>query len=199
MTRRKTANPVETTLSLSNKSPVNANADRAFLTHVIDLSTAWEGLTGDEGVLALVKRLVVDHRLTSGDGWSKAFFAAGFWLVIQTAGTLTEGNDINSLEIPDAIDPQCNDVFGYEIISKTIIPVIRYCEADDAAVAEARITFQLPQKYLAMLNRESETERLQDLYLALVGFTKQANTALCSTAVLRYDWIESRKKIITNR
>jgi hypothetical protein len=86
-----------------------------------------------------------------------------------------------------------DDVFGYDII----VPfrMARKSHYTGSAAYSLETTFQLPRKILDILNKETETERLQELYLAIVGFgTNTATVAFVTGMFIEYT--EQRKIVV---
>jgi hypothetical protein len=126
------------------------------------LNSVVEGLAADDGEVALVSSLKGAFEVNG----SSADCAAWVGLIaLQTAGTVADINDVTDNILPDILDSVTDDVFGYQALGNIVHPRLRF----ETATPVATINFSLNGRLLNLLNKETETERLQSLYLIVVG------------------------------
>jgi hypothetical protein len=127
-----------------------------------------ELLTGADGQKAKILAVNVTHRCYSEENF------AIMPLIIQTAGTITDSVAIAQPTQDVGLDSAIDDVFGYQPLSKFLRTSRRVPTRDAQAAAGTehalQFAYTIPGNILQILNKELETERLQDLYVVLHGF-----------------------------
>jgi hypothetical protein len=105
--------------------------------------------------------------------------------VVQTTGTWTDTVDINQYIIDKILDSCIDDVFGYQLLGdKSVsrrVPTNAATSATGLEFAVQRCV-EIPGNLLQILNKESETERLQSLFFGVVG------NAITASQVIHLKW-----------
>jgi hypothetical protein len=154
-----------------------AGAGEAFVEKLNNLYDVLEGILALDGAKPRVSmiRLTVQAK-------SESFFAL-LPVIIQTAGTITDTVDIDVDQIEDkSINPCIDDVFGYKNLSN-FFKTSRRAPSEDSTAATGleyvcQFSTMIPGNFIQILNKETETERLQDLYQVLYGFCSENNQAV---------------------
>ena len=167
-------------------------ANRYFAENLKDLSALLESIAALEGAKAQVSKLFITFRIVS-----KSNFAITP-LIVQTAGTFADTVDSELKIIDKLLDAAIDDVFGYQRLQP--MKVARKVPVNDNAVdTEANFALQfsleIPSNVLQILNKESETERLQNIYLGLIGHARTLEPIDCVT-YWNIDYKTVSKKII---
>jgi hypothetical protein len=151
---------------------------------IVDLSTIIEGLTTD-GQSVKISRIHVAIRA----GCTEVFSLQP--VVVQTAGTVTDTVDQTTGNLDALLASAINDVFGSQVIGNWITSKAKPGSYDEMV----EIDFDIPSNVLGILNKETETERLQNLILALVGYGRSVQVTAIDVAYTIY-YVLVRKSII---
>ena len=167
----------------------NVAADKWFTENLLSLSTIMESIAALDGAKAQVKSIRINIRMYSGSVFGIVP------LIVQTAGAFTDNNNIAFSTI-SSIDDQIDDIFGFQILRE--FQMSRRVPTSDPTVDTGNTnaietTLILPQNIVQILNKESETERLQDLYLGFVGWSLEAKqTLVYSISDFKYNVVAKR-------
>jgi hypothetical protein len=138
-----------------------ANGGFTELVRNTALQNIIESIRSEDGIHMDVKTMTFNLRIYS----EEPFLVVP--VLIQTAGTVTETDDQTASVIGELIAATCDDVFGYDRLgpakSARRVPT---ADNDDYGL---EISIPLPNYALQILNKETETERLQNLYIAICG------------------------------
>jgi hypothetical protein len=93
------------------------------------------------------------------------------------------------------VDAACDDVFGYTLIDDSRTSRRLRGPYDGASVKGGEFRINIPQHLVQLLNKETETERLQDLYLAIVGIMNTAGDSVHIDAFWTIRFHEERKTV----
>jgi hypothetical protein len=157
--------------------------------NVTNIHDALEAVVAADGQTMRISRMVMHYRAHLA---ATNFFTAQAVLV-QTAGTLSDTTDIaDGSPIDTALDQACDDVLGYTKLGKLAVP--RFAPVNGTTQLEIVRSVPFPQGIIQLLNKELETERLQDLYLALVFFGC-TNAAHYVSMDIEVDYTTVRKTI----
>lgn len=111
------------------------------------------------------------HKLKiSVDCYSIAPFAARA-LVAQTAGAISSAAQSTQRNLSAALDVACNDVLAFEAVTPLKTSRIKTSLHDGSNIISYHtINFEITMnpKLINLMNKESQTERLQSLYFVLV-------------------------------
>lgn len=145
-------------------------ADIGYVENLFEssLQTVVASLTESDGDRCKISSFRVRVSMTC-DGGNDIFCLQP--VVIQTAGTFTDSVAQPGREVSKLIAAAISDVFGYDLLGNLrfskVMPTGDGTQA--ALVTIIETTFNLPPKILNILNKESESERLQDLFVGIVG------------------------------
>lgn len=162
------------------------------LTNDSNLSTTLDSLPDADGKRAIVKSYKILVQLYSYGAFNVTP------AVVQTAGTLTEGLAASNLsKINELLDDRIDDDLGYQILSQTRqgIPVMSVWNgASFFYHYRCSLIIDIPKKIINLLNKESQTERLQELLCVLcVQLTASQTLYIQKTEVIEF--IETAKTI----
>jgi hypothetical protein len=116
--------------------------------------------------------------------------------IVQTAGNFTDQVNLAERKASDLLAHAVDDVFGYDLLGNTRFSKVMPSGAGTVAATlfGVETTITLPAKILQILNKESESERLQDLYMGILGVS--ANGTLNTRVYQEIQFIEERQKIV---
>lgn len=166
-----------------------------------NLSTIIDGLSS-EGQHALISNMKLNYLLTSEWEWDQHTGPMGIYFgILQTAGSVADSTSNSKAELT-TLDSMTNDVFGFQRISTMkmqesfyISPKTAVVMADIQTMYKSKGQINIPQNVLALLNKENETERLQDLYLIAIVINIIPDTECMLDIVESIDYSLKRKKI----
>jgi hypothetical protein len=143
-------------------------ASRFFVESLDELSDYIDGLTTD-GQRAQISSMHISFR-----SYSQYTFAV-LPIYVQTAGTLTDTVDQTVQNVDEIINTACSDVFGVQL-AKPFWLQARNVPGDDPSNTAANtfgveLEFDIPKFLIDILNKENETERLQNLHFACLGYS----------------------------
>jgi hypothetical protein len=163
------------------------SSDIGFVDYLLaSLQSVVEGIETGDGIHIEVKNIRLMFRL------NKSSHITAVPVVCQTAGNCLDQTDLAQRKIQDLLDQSIDDVFGFEMIS----PVRTSRSKPDASnYFKIEVTIDLPQRYVQLLNKETETERLQDLYIAIVGIVQNTTGDLSIYMGADISYTETRKTI----
>jgi hypothetical protein len=117
-------------------------------------------------------------------------------VIVQTAGTFSDINNLVGRTVSALLADAIDDIFGYDLLGN--VRFSKIAPSGDGTVAGSmeiiETTITLPAKVLNILNKESESERLQDLYLGYVGIGD--TLTLTVKTVYAIEYTEVRQKIM---
>lgn len=143
---------------------ITPGANLGYVSNVINLHSMSEALTGvGDGVRVDLKKIRISFR--SLESSTPAFYFTILPVLVQTAGTLSDTANLSVGVCDSMIASACDDVFGVESLG----PVRTSKAYADTSAVFCDFTVEVPQKFLQLLNKEHKSERLQDLYFAIVG------------------------------
>lgn len=164
-----------------------------FVRKINDLYTIIESIISGDGQKLKISKILSHVRAKSAD-----IFGIGA-AIVQTAGTISDTVDIASPSILDSLlDGVIDDVYGYQIV--TPFGVSRSVPGDDPTANttqhQAReFSVRIPGNIIQLLNKELETERLQNLYLVFYGTSTVNNQVVNIQTVNEIDFTGIRKTI----
>lgn len=178
--------PTGSALSLTG----NLGTGYVLVNEEADLSSLADGMLSDSR--PLIKDWKIHYQINSDNGPSPK---ALLFLVVQTAGNITSAVQIAlNNYLVTILGNQIDDVFGFQVIRQLSFTAPFPESADRRQIRQFTIT--LPQNILNLINKEVETERLQDLHLVCVGWYWGAVTDdLTMYKIHEIDYIEKARSI----
>jgi hypothetical protein len=170
-------------------------ANLGFYEELINLHTLAESIGSADGKKIRVTHMIVNIRayMAEADG---IFHLTP--VVVQTNGNCVDTVNLAARKLHEIIDGAVDDVFGFQVVGPTRssrrVPMDS-ADAADLGAFGLEFQIQIPQNLLQVLNKEIETERLQDLHLGFAGIT-HANNTISVFFCGRVDYIELKKQII---
>lgn len=161
-----------------------------FVEVIQNLHTLIETISGSDGVQIHVSGITIIIRLREDSDEPFVYLP----VVVQTVGSFASQVNLVQDRVEEMIDVATDDVFGYHPLGN--IRGSRSSPNIGTNAQKSEITLQLPQHLLALLNKETETERLQNLHLALVGKTDSVGASLVGECYLAVEFTEMRKSIV---
>jgi hypothetical protein len=171
---------------------VTPGANLGFVEVVDNMHSTLEALGGTDGKSPYVKSITFHVRAYSGSGDSTFILIP---VVVQTAGTFVDTANLTARQIHELLNSACDDVLGYQVLG---VPHVARKVPDDAINAYhwgCEFAVRIPGNLLNVLNKELETERLQDLYFALVGVPNSGANDLYIETWYTFEYIERRKTV----
>jgi hypothetical protein len=144
-------------------------SDRSWSENVQDLHDLVESLVSGDGQKPLIKEVTFQIRANMA---AASFESNGHIVqpvVVQTAGTWTSNVDVDTPIEDVCLDGAIDDVFGYQRLGNPQAVKLARRGNGEAGRKAVETVRTLPQNILQILNKETETERLQNLYFGLVG------------------------------
>jgi hypothetical protein len=92
-------------------------------------------------------------------------------VAVQTAGTFADTANLADQEVQDLLDGAIDDTFGFEPLADFFVAKRMAPDANNMDWVVER-SFEVPRHLLNLKNKEGETERLQEIYLGVVGQTR---------------------------
>jgi hypothetical protein len=161
-------------------------AGEGFVEMCEDLHTLIEGIVSGDGIHIKVSSINIHLRASATN------FFTFVPVLVQTTGTLADTLNRSERTVASLIDAACDDVFGYDRIG----PLRRArLEPATSTLMAIQCSIAIPNKALQLLNKETETERLQDLYYAIVGVANNGETVSYST-IVEVNYIEQRRNLV---
>jgi hypothetical protein len=165
--------------------------DRKHVEVLANLHEGIEGLRSEDGTRCLVQAVEVDIQMRAVSYIPYKIFP----VLIQTAGTPADLIDQATGYLSVALDVATDDVFGFECIPNRKGFLSRPIPGGDDVVSGITAQFVLPIHAIQILNKEVETERLQNLWLGLVQ-VGGAPVEHILNAFLTYTYTETRKGLL---
>lgn len=139
-------------------------AQLGFVELSVILHSAIEGIRSvEDGIQIQVSNFFLTLRLYADNEFMI------FPVVVQSSAGLTDTGNLSNRTVSSLINDSINDVFGYHVLGSKFI-VSKRMRGSTAAIQQGiEVTIPLPPKILQILNKETESERLQELYFGFVG------------------------------
>lgn len=154
-----------------------------------DLHTLVEGILSTDGYRPLVKSLRIHLQVFSQYPFEIQP------LFVQTAGTFTDTVDIATGVTEAIVNSAIDDVYSIQKTGTMNMALKMPGEGGGYSFCFKR-TIDIPANILQLLNKEIETERLQDLYSALVGTCRSNNQAYTIEVLTEINYTTVSKKIV---
>jgi hypothetical protein len=171
-----------------------AGANKGFADDLQNLHSLMDSIAADDGVRPHASRIRYQILVTS---------PSPFWaqlIALQTNGNITDVVDIVPSTLDDLIEPMTDDVFGYQKLTESKLSIKSPTLAAGTVHAVnnfcCRLVGNLPGNLLQLLNKETETERLQTLSLALVGKAYTNDQVISFWGCLEVEFVQIAKKIV---
>jgi hypothetical protein len=148
-----------------NLTTTSGNQTMVFLPGSQSLSVKVDQLAGSDGEQANVQSISIQSTV-----WAYAHFHA-YPVIIQTGGSITPGLKSTEYTLNEILDGCIDDDFGFQVIGKMKSSVATNQFYDGSSVRlNHRIIFNIdiPKKFLTILNRDTQTERLRHLTLVII-------------------------------
>jgi hypothetical protein len=177
---------------------VTLASEYGYVENLLGLSAIVEGIIAKDGIQIFIKNWRIHIRALITNGTHDSFL--GIPVVVQTDGTFSDTVNIATRIVGDMLDGGIDDEFGFQIIGTPKCSRIKNV-SDDGGIETHQVlefTLSLPQNIIKLLNKESNTERLQSLFFGLVGLCSDDQNVFKLTGFYEIDFIE-RKKGITIR
>ena len=174
--------------TLNCTSSASGGAEQA-----IDLSAVIDSMSGSEQGKVRIKKIRIGLRHVSEE-----YFAAQL-VVVQTAGTWSQVLD-QATYVDTILDAAISDVYGSKLIGP--FQLAKRTPVNDTTVGVQTMTFavestrELPQHLVQLLNKEAESERLQNLLVGSIFVAGQGASQINSTYFFEIDYELTRKNIV---
>ena len=185
---------------VTHQSNTFSAIDRMAALNLANLSSKFAAIATATAGFPNVKKMTLRIRCFRNNPANTSLWAV-IPVIVQTDGTFTSTTDLATSEINSALDSAINDVFGFQKLQN-----VRVCKVinvtDDGGVGwnqEVQINMDLPRNILNLLNKQNQTERLQDIYLGLLMKNGNDAAAVVTTAGFVEYIYEEKAKSITIR
>lgn len=190
---------------MSNKNPkyiqisdmfedtIAITSDVGFTVEIVNLHTTIEAISGADGKQIQVSDIRIHLRIYSEEELNLPYCILP--VIVQTAGTWGANFDLALNTVRQLLDNSIDDVLGYYALGS--FRVSKHMPSFDSHIKGIEITISIPQHILQLLNKETETERLQSLLVGVVG--KAGSVAAQNIELTAYTEIfytERRKNIV---
>jgi hypothetical protein len=177
----------------NNTDSIATGANGGYVENLWNLHTLMDSYRTDDGVKKRIHFCRIGIRLYSA---SAVYAFTLLPVVVQTAGTFTDTINQSSRIVDSLIAAAIDDVFGYDPLGNTRFSKI---VAGDGTLAGSihsiETTIQLQPKHLQILNKEVESERLQDLYVGFVGVA-DSDLSLQLNSQIEIGFTEQRQAVV---
>jgi hypothetical protein len=188
MTRKR--KPKRTLAKISDSVAIGANL--GFAEYITNLHATIEAIrAAQDGIQIRVSKVLLHLRTTSLEAFAIQMLA------IQTGGTFTDNPNETEGDVGSMLEGNIDDVFGYDYLSPSYKVARKGPSTDGAAAATFLIeaTFPIPNKLLMLLNKETETERLQDLLVGFIGHGSNGDTVFYK-CFIEFHYVEEQRDIV---
>jgi hypothetical protein len=174
---------------------ITVGANLGFMAKLLTIYASLEAMEDVDGYQPKVTEIRSHIRI-----YSKHVTASFPFLVcpviVQTAGNLVDNDNETVTTVAKAIDDNCDDVVGcYPFDPKVSKRLPTGNNSQPLEACGCEFTLVVPPHLIQLINKELETERLQELYTALVGVGTSAQTLVVHYyTVVKY--VQVRKNII---
>lgn len=176
------------------KKTITQTTGQGFCENIQDLHALLDALGSSDGQKPRVTKIRVFLRAFTTTDQNPLTAVP---IVVQTAGTFTDDVDIAPDDISVMLATVIDDIYGIQIIGQPKCSTLKNI-SDDTGVEAHYIwetSFDIPRNLLNILNKETETERLQNLILGLVGIQTSTTGVYVLTAHAVVHYTEVRKGI----
>lgn len=153
---------------------VSVGANGGWSDTMLNLFTELETLSGADGLKPKVSMIRLHFRIYGTLNETDVFCAVP--CIVQTNGTWTDTTNLTGRGVQTLLDSSVDDVFGYHAGTFHLSRKMPAVAATGHATG-MEFSMTLPRHLLNILNKETETERLQALHVGVVG-SGTANTTL---------------------
>jgi hypothetical protein len=147
---------------------ITPGVNEGFTYNLQNLHSNIDSLPVGDGEMAQIENYKVSMRVTSN---VLAFAIKPF--IIQTAGTFTSQSNLSERRVHTMLDGSIDDEFGYQPTAaarmSVAMPIDQGHVAPSLRISGAEFEFTLPKRVIQLLNKETQTERMQTLYLGVIG------------------------------
>lgn len=168
--------------------------DLGFTTNMQNLHSLISGINDEDGNRKVISEVQFIMRAYVADS---AIFGLQP-VIVQTAGNWSNTINLAQRTFDTALAASIDDVFGYDRLGG-----MRFSKAKptgDGTLAtliqsiESNVT--LPAKFIQILNKEVESERLQDLFFGFVGLSLNTGLTIYIYLQIVVQFIEQRQKVV---
>jgi hypothetical protein len=167
-------------------------SDKGFANNIINLHDLIEGIKSADGIQIRVQSITIDLRLYGNDGDPAWVFQP---LIVQTVGTWTDTVNLAQRVIDEILDQAIDDVFGYQPIGEPRTTRRVFPLGGNTTQQGSEIRIQVPMNIISLLNKETETERLQNLLFGIVGVMNGTTDVYTLYYTITVRYTEERKSI----
>jgi hypothetical protein len=162
-----------------NGATTQTTSARFFTEQILNLHDLAESILNTDGWTPRIKSITINLRAMNLDTGLVQFVLKPF--VVQTIGSFTDTADQTVNSVSEHLNGAINDVFGYRWLAKDYYqsrptPNVQPTDAGPEYLGEwINIKIRIPEYVIKILNKETETERLQNLYVGIHGHTPYLN------------------------
>jgi hypothetical protein len=147
-----------------------------------------DSLGSDDGQTPKISKIRISVRVALATADTPGII---FPVIVQTAGTWADTIDLAvSKTVTELLADSINDVFGVQVFQGNVGRML-----PDGSYGH-EFTIEVPGNILQILNKEAETERLQNLHFGLVGLAQTSTDVMNIRMVAEYHYELVRKSVI---
>jgi hypothetical protein len=168
-----------------------AGANKEAIESLGDLHTIVENLgSASDGIRKKINKFLIHVRMYSNEQFAVQPLA------VQTAGTITDTVDLSGHEADQNLDTAIDDLFGFQKLSPNWKQSRKVPHFDATYDFGCEFTIEIPQHLRNILNKEAETERLQNLYAVLHIIATQNSQVIRLDVLREIEFYGERKNIV---
>lgn len=170
-----------------------ANAGKGLIEEISPLSNVLESLCGD-GEQAKLKRVLVCADINEAHSGIGVNLQGAFYILQTTDGAFTHSFNEDDFIVDDLFDSTVSDEFAIQRLTdfKTAVFTGGWTST---YFYQARWRFELPQRILRLLEKEQNTEKLQNLYLMFVGYSHATHSDIGLMTNIQWDYTIASKPL----
>jgi hypothetical protein len=169
-----------------------AGANGGWSRQYFDVYLLLEAIAGTDGQKPKIHRMLFNVQCHQTTNETNPFIVQP--VVVQTNGTWTASANL-AIEGPETVlTSSIDDVFGSEVLADIFSHRSPISAATGGGQAVNR-TLVIPQHVVDIINKEVETERLQNIFLGVVG-TAAGSTDIEEFGFLVVEYTRTNKKVL---
>jgi hypothetical protein len=169
---------------------ISYGTDSGYAEQIGDLHTIVESIRNEDGIQMNVVKVALTIRARGSNVFTIEPVA------VQTAGTFSDTINLAVRVLGEKLAAAIDDVFGFDALQPRALVARRApSDTDTAPIYTIETSMELPPLHRQILNKETESERLQNLELGFCGLV-QASDTITYSAVLEIHYTERKKNIV---
>jgi hypothetical protein len=177
-------------LTVAQNQSTTAGTNKGYTQNLVNLHDLIEGIKSGDGIQIRISSIAIDLRIVAANDDYHFIIQP---VMVQTAGTWTDTADLSQRVVGEMLDASIDDVFGFQLIGEAKTARRLFPVANMIHGFEIRI--MVPTNIVQLLNKETETERLQNVLFGVVGVCLTSSDIVAHYYTARVRYTEERKSI----